>query len=344
VRGREAECHRYHAQAARPPEQVAAATAQALHSPRSFPGSEAHIECIETHMSWVFLTRALAYKLKKPSRTAYFDYTSLGARRRACELELQLNRRLAASVYRAVVPVTSRAGELEVEGSGEIVEWLVKMRRLPSDRMLDARIASNAVTPAEVDAVASVLSRFYTAAPKAGLDGAQYAEHLATDLEAKCASLLQPRYDLEPGAVRAAFEALTGWLRVHSAWVEARGPLVCEAHGDLRPEHVCLEVEPVIVDCLDFDRGLRLLDPWSELAFLELECRRLGNAWMGPRLAWRYVQETKDSAPEPLRGFYQGYHAFVRAAVAAWHLDEPGQNLDQWRGRAAEYLRLAKQP
>jgi hypothetical protein len=132
VRGGEHECGRQDGVSPREslPDAAgeSAATVLALRTAAGQLGSEAPIEAIETHLSWVFLTRCHAYKLKKPARSEHFDYTTVGARRAACETELQLNRRLAASVYLGVVPVRCNGTGRHVEGNGEIVHWLLKMR------------------------------------------------------------------------------------------------------------------------------------------------------------------------------------------------------------------------
>jgi len=319
-----------------------AATAEALRAPRAY-GNETHVESIETHHSWVFLTDSFAYKLKKPKRTAAFDYTTLEARRQACETELRLNRRLAPSTYLAVVPVSCDAGALRVEGSGAVVDWLVKMRRLPRDWMLDALIRRQAVSVHQVEELSRLLSRFYHAAAHAGLDGADYRQRIEAEVVSKSRSLAHPRYGLELALVRSVSSQLTRWLERQSDLLLARAPLVVEAHGDLRPEHICLEGAPVVIDCLDFDRDLRLLDPVSELAFLALECGRLGSPWIGAQLLASHGRESGDFAPETLSTFYRSYHGLVRAALAVWHLDEPGQPVEAWRARARAYLELADQ-
>ena len=98
---------------------------------------------IETHMSWVYLTDRHAYKLKKPVRYDYLDFSTLEARRQNCEDEIRLNRRLAPDVYLAAIPLTVDAeGGLRLDGTGAVVDWLVKMRRLPADQMMDRAITA----------------------------------------------------------------------------------------------------------------------------------------------------------------------------------------------------------
>mgnify|MGYP006282247239 CR=1 FL=1 len=318
------------------------AKVEALRQPSSYPGDARSIETVETHMSWVFLTEFHAYKLKKPIRTRWLDHTTIDARKSACETELELNRRLAPDVYLAVVPVVDSDRGLRVEADGEPVDWLVKMRRLPEERMLDACIEHGEVREAEVDAVASVLSDFYERTESAPLPGTDYVRRLNSDIESKRKSLEQPRYRLASADIRAVAEGLERWADEFREILEVRSSKVVDAHGDLRPEHVCLESAPVIIDCLEFDRSLRLLDPVSELSFLALECERLGADWIGDHLLDAYRKSTGDDFPPPLVRFYKSYHALVRAAVAVWHLDDHAlDHFDKWRKKGTRYLNLA---
>ena len=108
-----------------------------LLQPASYPEHVYRIETVETHMSWIFLTEQHAYKLKKPVDYGIPDFSTIEARRFFCEEEVRLNRRLTTDVYIATLPlVVNTSGHLEIAGPGPAVDWLVKMRRLPVQRML----------------------------------------------------------------------------------------------------------------------------------------------------------------------------------------------------------------
>jgi aminoglycoside phosphotransferase family enzyme len=289
------------------------------------------------------LTDEHAYKLKKPLATASFDHTRLEARQRACESELRLNRRLTPDVYLGVVPVSGPAPHARVEGDGPVIEYLVKMRRLPREQMLDARIAQSTVQRADVDVLATTLTDFYLKTARAGLDGPEYCARLARDSAQKCQDLAQPHYGLSHAELRAICARQNNWLTRHAELLRQRAAHVVDAHGDLRPEHICLETSPRIIDCLEFDRELRLLDPVSELSFLALECRRLGEEWIGDHLLAAYANRAGDRVPEALIRFYQIHHALIRATIAVWHLDDGALNATElWRARGRSYLRLAE--
>ena len=316
------------------------ATVAALRRPATYPDEEEPVEAIETHMAWVFLTETHAYKLKKPIRARLIDYTTVEARRRSSHVEVELNRRLAAPVYLGVVPLTDTEDGPRLGDDGPPIDWLVKMRRLPRDRMLDRRVEAGTVERAHVERLGAKLSAFYRDAEPVRWTADEYRGRLTANLAAKRAALAQPRYDLAPAAIRAVIDGQARWLDEHEPLLEGRADRVVDAHGDLRPEHVCLQDEPMVIDCLEFNRSLRLLDPLSELSFLHLECRRLGAEWVGDALIADYRRRTNDDAHTALIPFYESYHALVRATLAVWHLDDDAfENDDVWRRQAEDYLR-----
>jgi len=320
-----------------------AQTVDLLRKPASYLTPVSSVTAIETHMSWVFLTETLAYKLKKPISAPNLDYTTLAARQCACQAELSLNRRLAPSVYLDVVPFAQTPLGPRVEGTGQVIEWLVKMRRLPAERMLDACIARGTVQPTQIDRLVDVLTAFYARTQPAAQKPARYLERIQSELDHKRASLELPRYGLERTEITALADKQTAWLSQYRALLEERAAHVVDAHGDLRPEHVCLEAEPLVIDCLEFDRSLRELDPLSELAFLALECRRLSAHWIGARVLQRYMQCSGQHTPPQLLAFYQSYHALIRAAIAIWHLDDATDQHPRFYARARTYLQLGAQ-
>jgi aminoglycoside phosphotransferase family enzyme len=318
------------------------ATVAALRRPSTYPETEAPDEALETHMAWVFLTASHAYKLKKPIQARLIDHRTVEARRRACHTEVELNRRLAAPVYLGVVPLADTEDGLRLEGDGSPVDWLVKMRRLPRAQMLDAQIEEDRVSRASIDRLGATLAAFYRTADPVRWTDDEYRGQLGANLASKRSFLKRPRYDLDQGLVRAVARAQARWRTEHAPLLSARADHVVDAHGDLRPEHVCLTDPPLVIDCLEFNRSLRLLDPLSELSFLSLECRRLGAEWIGDEIITLYRQHTGDDASPRLVPFYESYHAVVRATIAVWHLDDAAfGDADTWREQAETYLRIA---
>lgn len=315
-----------------------------LSRPESYPVPAQHVEIKETHMSWVFLTEAQAWKLKKPARTNYLDFSTSESRRHNCEEEVRLNRRLASDVYQGVVPlIVDTQGKMRIGGTGESVDWLVCMRRLPTDRMLDRAIVSLSFSDSDLRKVGALLARFYSQAQPVKITPAEYRGRLTADVLADRSELIKPEYALPLDLVESITDAQLEFLTRQAALFDARvrAGKIIEAHGDLRPEHICLEREPVIIDCLEFNRNFRTLDAASELAFLALECERLGAPQVGNLILKTCCEQTGDWPPNELRTFYKNYHGCLRAKISLWHLKDDGVcDRGKWIARALNYLHL----
>lgn len=316
-----------------------------LASAATYSANTTEVEVIETHLSWVFLTERYAYKLKKPIRVRNIDYRTIEARHRNCIREVRLNQRLAPAVYLGVVGLTvDENGVFHLGGSGHTVDWLIKMRRLPADRTLEQGIVAGTLRQEDIDAIAHRLSRFYLDAPRISVSARRYWESLKTQTAETRRQLQQPVYALHREIVEEIAATLLGFLdQSRDLFTErAQSGHIVEGHGDLRPEHIYLCDEPIIVDCLEFNRQLRILDPASELAFLAMECERLGAPHVSDRLFDVYRNETGDDPPESLIAFHKGMHAYVRARIAISHFDDREvRQPEKWRQRTERYLGLA---
>lgn len=330
----------------RPPETTTEEKLACLRGPENYPDRPAGVTVIETHRSWVFLTDRLVYKFKKPVRLSFLDFSSLDNRLHNCREEVRLNRRLAPDVYLGVVALARAAdGTLALEGEGEPCEWLVKMRRLPREQMLDEAMGAGEVTRGDVRRFATVLSRFYAGAEPVQTDAAAWLHRTARAVQADARVLSEARFGLRGETVDAVAERQAGFLEVHGEMITRRvmARRIIEGHGDLRPEHVCLSDPPVFIDCLEFRRDLRLVDPADELGYLALECDLLGAPFVGEEAFDTYRQVTGDR-PEPrIVDFYQSRRATLRAKLCVWHLlDRDTGEHGKWVERAGRYLSLAR--
>jgi len=324
---------------------VPAAILAALRDPATYPEPPRVVTARETHMSWVFLADRFVYKLKKPVRLNRLDYTTLERRRACCEAEVTLNRRLAPAVYLGAVPLARTAsGGLMLEAEGAVVEWLVKMRCLPEARMLDVAIANGTATPADVEGAAGPLADFFRAAPAERIADAAYLHRFAHDLALDRALLCDPAFGLADTRPGDLLDRLAAWLETGRETVLARlhTGQVIEGHGDLRPEHIFLGPPAAVIDALEFDRRLRLLDPAEEIAFLALECDRLGACWAGGIFRDRCSGARGAAPPLDVSAFYTAFHASLRARLCVGHLHDPAPRTPEaWLARARWYLRRA---
>ncbi len=316
-----------------------------LSRPASHGERNVRVERIETHLSWVFLTDRHAYKLKKPVHTDFVDLRTLASRHRNATEEVRLNRRLSNDVYLGAVPVLiDAAGQLSLVVGDEIADWLVQMRRLPSERMLDRMIARGLVGESDIDAIVRRLCEFYRSCPVSGMSPEQYRDQLAAGVAEHRCELLRTEYDLPIALVDDVCTRQLDVLDDKETFdARVRAGRIVEGNGDLRPEHICMETQPQVIDCLDFSRALRMLDTADEIGFLALECERLGKPGLGDAMLGAYRAHCGDSPPDGLVHFYQSYRACVRAKIAIWHLREPGMaRIEKWRNQANAYLLLAQ--
>jgi aminoglycoside phosphotransferase family enzyme len=317
-----------------------AATLDFLRRPGSYPGHPRRVRVIETHMSWLFLAGAFAYKLKKPLARNGMDHRSRDKRRRACRRELRLNRRLAPDVYLDVCALTLDGEVLAIGGAGRPIDWLLRMRRLPEARTLERRLRRGRVGPVDAGAIVARLAPFFRAATPGGLDGPAYARKLRGAIDEATARLLRPRYGLDADRIRRLARRLHACIDdPRIVPLARRARRVVEGHGDLRPEHIYLADPPAIIDCIEFDRRLRVRDPLEELAFLAMECDRAGHPEMDAWLFGAWRRATGDRPARALVEFYKAFDAFLRGRIAAWHMDDPETGpAVRWRRRACDYF------
>jgi aminoglycoside phosphotransferase family enzyme len=307
------------------------------------------LEVIETHMSWVYLLGDEVFKLKKPVRHAFLDFTQLDYREAFCREEVRLNARLAPGIYLGLVALQHVDGQPSLVDGSEIrrhddtMDWLVHMRRLPRARMLDEAMANRTVLTGDVDSLIRVLANFYRQAVPTPVSPMQYVDRLQQDLRLSSRMLLDPRWET-PDAAQTLLQ-LRAALDQHQAALGRRAlsGRIVDGHGDLRPEHVCLLHPPVVIDCIEFSAQLRQVDPFDELAFLSLECRMAGAGWIGERLISGCARLLGDRPSRAVLQLYTAHRALVRARLSLAHLLDPlPRTPERWEPQARRYVKQAQ--
>jgi aminoglycoside phosphotransferase family enzyme len=315
-----------------------------LSQPAAYAHAPAQVDRRETHMSWLFLAGDRVYKLKKPVRFPYLDFSTLARREAACRAELNLNRRLAPDVYLGVAPLTSAAGELGIGGSGTVVDWLVVMRRLDERNTLERAIEERRIETWQLDRLVATLVQFYRRAAPSLLAPAVRLNDWRQSLSFNRRVLLDAGLGLPAGQVRRIDRIQRLFVEQHRGVLSQRlcGRHIVDGHGDLRPEHIWLGDPVRIIDCLEFNPRLRAADPFDEIAFLSLECERLGAPWAGRYIKQRAERGLSDGLSEELFLFYRCHRATLRARLAIAHLLEPDPRTPKkWPRLARIYLRIA---
>jgi len=294
-----------------------------LLTPGAYGGAPAQrVSLRTTHASWVFLTDGDAWKVKRPVDFGFLDFRTLEARRRACEDEVRLNRRLAPGVYLGVEPVRSSPDGFSLQGAGPIADWAVHMRRLPDGANAESMLGRGLLRPERLAALAKRLAAFLDdARPTPELGGPQVLRQNVDENFAQVAPFVGDLVD------RATFDDVRafqlGALAEHADRFVARvgEGRIRDGHGDLRLEHVYFLPEPdgiVAVDCIEFNDRFRCGDAAGEAAFLAMELEAARRPDLAAGFLARFAEESDDFGLYGVVDFYLSYRAWVRGKVAAF--------------------------
>jgi uncharacterized protein len=294
----------------------------AMLDPGFYPKPPPEIIHKETHISHVFIAGDLVYKIKKAVRFSFLDYSTLNQRTHFLNEELRLNRRLAPSVYLAIMPITVDKSGWHLGGEGRPAEYALVMRRLPERRMLPFLLENRQMTSEMMGELAEVLARFHAQAERITLpDASSYPNELVkkwNDNLGEFEPWVKTSIDTEAVEVLKAF-GVRFIDRHHDLLIQrAEHGWIRDVHGDLHCEHVCFAPEGIqIFDCIEFNAEIRQCDLASEMAFLVMDLQvRGGEHSIKPLLA-RYRELLDDPEMPVLLPFYQSYRAVVRAKVHA---------------------------
>lgn len=297
----------------------------ALQNPALFSHPIERFQVIETHISWVLLTGPYVYKMKKPVNFGFLDFTELSARQHFCHEELRLNQRLTQDLYLEVLPVTGTVEQPTLGGSGEAIEYVLKMRQFPQEGLLSTLQANGELTTAQIDELATQIADFHLNAPRVPVD------HPLGTPEAVMAPVTQNFEQIRPFLTEKAdltqLQALQGWA---DASFERLKPLldqrktdgfIRECHGDIHLGNATLiDGKVVIFDCIEFNEPFRMTDVYADIGFLAMDLEDRGMKAHSRRLITQYLEKTGDYAGLELLNFYKAYRALVRAKVALFGL------------------------
>lgn len=298
------------------------ALAEALMDPNRWPEGGSDRERIDTHISTVILAGQQAIKFKKPIDLGFLNFVDLDARRRFCNEELRLNRRLAPDIYLAVIPISGSLAAPKPGGDGPPIDWAVQMRRFDPRALL-----SDPLQPLStdlIDELAAQIARFHQHAEIARDARFGTPEQVRAAIQGNFDHLQQ--YD----QFREQLKPLENWARQALATLL---PLmqqrhtdghIRECHGDLHLGNIALiNNKPTIFDAIEFNPAFRWIDTISDLAFLIMDLHHRERSDLAHRLLDGYLQAIGDYAGLPLLRFYLVYRAIVRAKVAAIRLSQP---------------------
>lgn len=330
---------------------------QALLRPYSHPDAPQNIELRQTHISYLIFTPKFVYKIKKPVDFGFLDFTTLEKRKFFCEQEVKLNKRLCPDMYLGVVEIREKEGVIKlapvgfkqgIEGDGRIVEYAVKMKRLPSEKMMDIMMKSSAVTGEMTERIAKITAEFHKKADtsphisefgKLSLIKQNTDENFSQTLPFIGKTISRERYDRIKDYVKRFLNeySKTFGKRIENGFIK-------DCHGDMHSEDICITNGVYIFDCIEFNERFRYSDTVSDIAFLVMDLDFYNCHNLSKRFVDAYIKASKDSGVLEILNFYKCYRAYVRGKVGGFKSEQkevPEKEREHAIIKAKRYFYLA---
>ena len=321
---------------------------QQLLDPLSYPETTRSVDFTETHISRIYLTDLYAYKFKKPVNLGFLDFSSLEKRRHFCNEEVRLNRRFTTGTYLGVVELRQINGRVCFGSRGRLLDYAVKMRRLPENRMLDRLIETH--SPELPDAMPQLGRAVHKVTEQAEICRNEAVRNVIT-VRRNCeenfnqtssaigSSLTSEAHQLMKSITQRDLAELEGIMLEREA-----GGFVRDGHGDLHAANICMTDPICIYDCIEFNRMYRVADVLADLAFLIMDLEFRGRRDLAERLMTQDQGHFKSGNLKKLLLFYKRYRAWVRGKVNAMLATDPETTADtreHARRVACRYFNLA---
>ena len=320
---------------------------EALMTPEAYDEEPGKIELTQTHISFVFLTRNFVYKVKKAVDLGFLDFTTLEKRRFFCKKELELNRRLCGEMYLEVVPI-NRSNIIKIKGEGKPIEYAVKMKRMPQEKMMNKLLEENKVNSKLIEEIAKIIAEFHSKAEtnrrisefgslaiietnwKENFEQTQ--EFVSKTISMKDFKFIRERIDDFMKRNVSFFE---------KRMVERR---VRDCHGDIHSGNIFVTDRIYIFDAIEFNERFRYSDVASDIAFLAMDLDFKERNDLSDFFVKRYVEYSRDRELLRLLPFYKCYRAYVRGKVVSFKLEDPSVGSEEKSAAMKEakaYFKLA---
>jgi len=305
--------------------------------------STGNCELIETHISWLLLGNENAYKIKKPVKFSFLDFSSLQKRKFFCEEEIRLNRRLAPEVYLDLSKITTYRGNVTIDGAGNTMDYAVKMKRLDSSKKMDKLLVAGQVSQSDVEKIAEMIAEFHSKTDTI-MDG-QYGSPKMVGKH--IADLSNFREQIQDGCgLGREMDFVLGrsadFIERNKGLVESRkmAGKVKDCHGDLHCGNIFFDDGIKIIDCIEFSKDFRCIDTANEIAFMAMDLDAFDREDLSRAFVSKYVEKSGDGELPNLLNLFKCYRANVRAKIAAieWMQNE-NEDSEQ---RMAKYIKLAE--
>jgi len=307
------------------------------------------IQLMQTHVSYVFLTGDYAYKVKKPVNFGFLDFSTLEARQHFCLEEIQMNRQNAPEIYLEVLPITQTDNQFELNGSGQTVEYALKMREFPQDDLFISLFEQGKLTEAQMEELGKIVAQFHAKAQTS--DYIRRFGEVSQVRQAIDENYQQTEKYIGGPQTKQQFEETKQFTDAFFANEpelfkrRIQDNKIRECHGDLHLRNICLWKNKIqLFDRIEFNEPFRFVDVMYDIAFAVMDLEARGRKELGNAFLNTYVEQTGDWEGLQVLPLYLSRQAYVRAKVTSFLLDDPGVPEDVKKGAmktAADYYRLA---
>jgi aminoglycoside phosphotransferase family enzyme len=307
-----------------------------------------NVRLVQTHISFVLLAGEFVYKFKKPVDFGFLDFSTLAKRQHCCEQELLLNRRLCPDIYLDLVTVTKEGDSYALNGSGEVVEYAVKMARMPEEKMMGNLIQAGRLDRGHIDSIVDKLIPFYQQADRTGeIDGYGTAASVAVNV---LENFEQTQGFINKGAItQEQFDKISSWAKAFLTQEDLftrriQGGNIRDCHGDLYSANICLADKVYIYDCIEFNRRFRYCDVASDIGFLAMDLDFHGLRELSDYCIEQFCERAGDNTLKEMLNFYKCYRAYVRGKIGLFTAADPAVDeavKTSCLGAAAKYFALA---
>ncbi|MBF1999153.1 MAG: AAA family ATPase [Synechococcales cyanobacterium M58_A2018_015] len=293
-----------------------------------YPPSQSPVQLIQTHLSYILLTGEYAYKLKKPVNFGFVDYSTLEKRQHFCQEELRLNQRAAAELYLEVLPITQTGDRFELNGSGEVVEYAVKMRQFPQDTLLAALFDQGRLTPELVQELARVVAEFHRQTVtndyiRSFGEVAQVRQAFDENFEQTAQYIggpqTQQQFDETQAYCNRFFAEQQDLFQQRMQQDRIR-----ECHGDLHLRNIAYwNGKLLLFDCIEFNEPFRFVDVMYDVAYIVMDLEARQRPDLSALFLNTYVEQTGDWEGLQVLPIYVSRQTYVRAKVTSFLLNDP---------------------
>lgn len=314
-----------------------------------YPPSTTAIQLIQTHISYVVLTGEFAYKVKKPLNFGFLNYSTLESRKHFCEEELRLNQRAAAEIYLEVVPITQTGDRYQIGGSGEVVEYAVKMRQFPQDTLLTNVFERGELSEDLVRELARVIAEFHSKTTTSDYirsfgEVTQVRQAFDENFEQTAQYIGGPQTQEQYDQTQAYCERFfTEQAALFNQRIQS--DRIRECHGDLHLRNISYwNGKLLLFDCIEFNEPFRFVDVMFDIAYIVMDLDARQRSDLSTLFLNTYTELTGDWEGLQVLPIYVNRQTYVRAKVTSFLLNDPNVPAPEKQvahETAALYYRLA---